>query len=48
MEKETYIYKSSIVYPYVNFETEEERFSIRNTKLCKVIACVEEHAVSNV
>ena len=49
MGRVTYVYKSSIVYPFVDHEIEKKQgfFSISN-EMCEVIAYVEKYGLLDV
>ena len=46
MRKLTFIYKASIVYPFVNHHREEKFYTITNNELCEIIAYAEHYGLS--
>lgn len=44
--KIAYVYKASIVYPFVNVEKEKGLFSIADNELCEIIAYVEHYGLT--
>ena len=45
MKKTTFVYKASIVYPYVNFTKDGDNYIIQDSELCEVISYAENYCI---